>query len=488
MCGITGFIGASKNNEVTHQLTTRLFANCESRGKDAAGYWGTEFQGEKIFYHKEPGKSSEFVKREMWKSLAKSTPDMLILHARGTSTGVGHASTNKNNHPFVSTDRSIGLIHNGRVQESDYDVLKKQWETATRCDSEILLRIFESGELYPLDELSELFPEIDAEIAMRLIGLRDIWKLADKAHMAVSIGERISENQRRLWLFRNKHRPIWLADMRDSLGQIFFVSTPEIWQNAVLQTPSIRKYLSNRIKLIELPTEEIWTMSIDTDNPVVEDGQLMKFDVEKTSSYEEWKPDEDKVISIPVQEPVAPVVTRLGEEDDVIKDVAGFQGAKQTKNQSTGTTGTHQSTTQSTRKTGDRFNGHEWVKEEDDDKDTIPFDTGKSDDADDVGHDAYNGGDDTVEVIDVQRQTSVNNNRRSPSLNVVHPDEADRQTACDQVETKVKSIQSLLSEIDIMVTNYGGEDSIAQNEYAELLYSLDQIEMDLKGSVRILQR
>lgn len=499
MCGIAGLIGRSKNKDVSYQLLSRLFANCESRGRDAAGYYGTEINDGKVLFHKEPGKSSEFVKKDMWKSVAKVNFDLMIVHARGTSTGVGGASTNKNNHPFVTSDRSIGLIHNGRIPDSEYDVLKKQWEIFSRCDSEILLRILESGELYTHADLDELFPGLDTEIATRLIGIRDIWKLANKAHMAVAVAERIQqENERRLWLFHNKHRPLWLADMRSTIGQIFFVSTPEIWQNSVLQTPSIRRYLNNHIKLIEMPTEEIWMMSIDQNNGTVSDDSLLKFEVCSTGAYKEWKPDEKKKIELPKGDPVADVLTLLDEEEDVIKDVDKFRQTQQNK---------------STKPDDNSSSAASFADDvdpsqrEEDDTDIIPFDNGS-------GSNAHNGNTNghRTNGSKVNHSSTVHGAygaaaRSKPNgggngacmlggRGVVIPDDDDdtvieddlRQSAMNQIEEKIKAIKSLLDEIDICVTNYGTEDSIAEHEYGELLYQLEQMEMDLQGSVKILER
>ena len=49
--------------------------------------------------------------------------------------------------------------------------------------------------------------------------------------MAVAIGEKLSDRQR-LWIFRNEHRSLFKVDLLDQLGQFFFVSTQEIWENA----------------------------------------------------------------------------------------------------------------------------------------------------------------------------------------------------------------------------------------------------------------
>ena len=70
MCGIAGYIGKSKRPKFTYDLITGIFDKLEARGLDASGVYGTEF-GEygKVIYHKEPTRSSDFVKQDFWLNL-----------------------------------------------------------------------------------------------------------------------------------------------------------------------------------------------------------------------------------------------------------------------------------------------------------------------------------------------------------------------------------------------------------------------------------
>lgn len=296
MCGIAGFIGESKLPDVSFQLINKLFEHLEVRGKDAAGFWGTQAGDGKTLYHKEPGRPSAFVKKQVWKDVSKLNPNVLLVHAREASQGVGLPSTNKNNHPFVNSDLSVGLCHNGRIPQNVYEELVKKYEVRTNCDSELLLRIFESGHLYEAQDIETEFSEEDATIASRLMGLRDIWSSVFRAHMAVAIGERLSEGGRRLWLFRNDYRTLWVADARDQLGQIFFVSTPEIWQAAIFDCPAAWQVLSkSKVPKYDLTPEEIWCFEINKERPIVTDEGFHKFVVEQSGEYEPWKPDGKKI-------------------------------------------------------------------------------------------------------------------------------------------------------------------------------------------------
>lgn len=313
MCGIAGFIGESKNAHITFDLTTKLFAKCESRGTDAAGFWGTESgQKGRIFYHKEPIRSSQFVKsNEIWRQANRSSIDLMLTHARGASKGVGHPHDNINNHPFVSNCKSLALIHNGRIEDYEYHTLKTKYEVISSCDSEILLRILEGGEDYPHEHLSEFG---SLENLHRMAGIRDIYSLINDGHMAVAVGERLKDGTRLLWLFRNRHRPLWVSDMRETLGQIFFVSEPSIWEDSVYEMKS-NKFFKKQ-KLIEVPNEEVWYIKISPGEKVP--SNVQRFQVCKEETDVVWSFD-GKYRPIKNDESNHKIVTKLGEGDRIIQ-------------------------------------------------------------------------------------------------------------------------------------------------------------------------
>jgi hypothetical protein len=279
MCGIAGYIGQSNDLNITYNLITKLFEKIEIRGIDASGYWGAEPGAKgKVYYHKEPIKSSLFIKNYYWKSVMfNANLNILLVHSRGASKGVGEPSENYNNHPFTNCNKSIGLIHNGRIDDVEYNAFKQKYEIKTKCDSEILLRIFESGEMYDEEDLNHLR---DIDHPQRIAGISDIFSLINEGHMAVAIGERGSGNNRMLWLFRNYHRPLWIVDLRDILGQIFFVSEPSIWESAINECYDLKSIFKNQ-RLYELPTEEIWYLNVNQENliPNVERYQVFKNDL-----------------------------------------------------------------------------------------------------------------------------------------------------------------------------------------------------------------
>lgn len=315
MCGICGFIGQSTQPGISFRLLTHLFEESQSRGIDASGYWGTTQDGETIVYHKEPIKANEFIKKSVWKNLGELQLDLMLVHARGASTGVGLPSDNKNNHPFTSSCKCIGMVHNGRIPDHEYDNLKKKYEVYSHCDSEVILRIFEAALNYEAEVYENYVKEyqINEDRAKILVGLKDIWSMVDKGAMAVAVGHRIDKTGRELILFRNSQRPLWLVDLRTELGQVFFCSTPEIWKNAC-NNSGLNRIFKKQVKLVELPTEEIWLLNIDENTPVVD--KIKKFDVVSKGKVT-WEHTGEQ-IKISKKETKINLLTKLDEKENLI--------------------------------------------------------------------------------------------------------------------------------------------------------------------------
>jgi hypothetical protein len=262
---------------------------------DAAGVWGTECgEGGRVVYHKEPIRSSFFVKKEFWQSqIRKLRTNLLLVHARATSKGGGVASINENNHPFVSADNRIGMVHNGTLEEINF--LKDRYQTLSTTDSEVLLRMYEHGlERDPL--------ELDTadDIAARMAGIKDIWSVISQGAMSVALGERVDDHVRYLFLFRNFKRPLWIADLRDLLGQVFFFSSPDIWYSAIASTPTLKRVATSAQKLIEIPADQVWVFRIDETHPMISGpDQIERFEIQTRSTGQEWQAGELYEIPVP---------------------------------------------------------------------------------------------------------------------------------------------------------------------------------------------
>lgn len=346
LCGIFGFIGRSKNPKVTYELLHNLFLKTEVRGTDATGFYATHPGDSSIIFDKEPVKSSEYIKKEVWTKVFEknSDVDLFIGHCRQTSVGGGPERVNKNNHPHWSHDRRVAITHNGKIPE--FTALKSRYDIESECDSEILLRMFESAQIIAKDKEEELkkeFPTLTPFLAERLTGLKEIFSRVNYGAMAVAIAERGDDNQRYLWLFRDDDRPLHVVDMRETLGQIFYCSTAEIWRNALDATPILKKennkegvdYIPSDQVIIEFPSYQIWLLNLDpskeavaNDEGVIQDNSwnIRKFKITKTK-YIDWKEseeDDDKLsfkLSKEMKRPLLEkIITRLGDNDIVKSD------------------------------------------------------------------------------------------------------------------------------------------------------------------------
>lgn len=246
MCGIAGFIGKSTDSDESFRLATALFQVTAVRGTDASGFWGKNELAS--HYYKEAVPSGKLIQHIHWNNLKKSLPNLLLLHCRAASPGVGIPQFNFNNHPFVSQDETLAVIHNGNISR-EYQNFQHDYSCESNCDSEILLRILESK-------------------SERIQGIQEIWSIVQEGHMAVAVGEYTNEEYS-LWLFRNEHRPLWVADLQDSLGQVFFCSTPEIWFHA--------SHKFKNVLLQEIPDHEVWQFQYQTSLTI------SKFDVKVTN-------------------------------------------------------------------------------------------------------------------------------------------------------------------------------------------------------------
>lgn len=215
MCGLLGYIGTSKDDIKTQKLITSLFQKTQIRGIDAAGYYClSDFDEDKVFYHKQPGPSEHLISDSKYHSLWKNKTNLGLFHCRAASTGVGLPAQNQNNHPFVSNDYSKAVIHNGLIVKHELSMLKKLYEANSDCDSEIILRVLEQEDKKCIENLSFFF------------------SMTKDSHFSVAYSENSLE-ERRLFLFRNKHRPLYFANLTEELGQIIFFSTIDIFLSCI---------------------------------------------------------------------------------------------------------------------------------------------------------------------------------------------------------------------------------------------------------------
>lgn len=292
----------------------------EIRGVHATGFWACLNNENKVIYHKEPVRSSEFINKNIWKNLAGQNVDLLLGHCRYTSSGSGDQKYNKNNHPHVSQDFRLSLVHNGIIPE--YTYLKKMYPVFTDCDSEIILRILESAEsLHEQKEfLQSQLRKASTSIAnlYRVYGLKKIFSEINYGAMAVALGELLDNDERSLCLFHNDRRHIYLVDLRETFGQFFFCSTQEIFRSAVDQSKIASKLIPMNQKIIKLPSDWIYYFKMSPDGGINWD----KIKVNKVRKYGSWESNSEEDVEIPegkiLKRSTVEVVSNLDENEEVI--------------------------------------------------------------------------------------------------------------------------------------------------------------------------
>lgn len=107
MCGIAAFQVPDGVSINARQLAHSLLTMIETRGSHAAGFAWVGQDGSSGFY-KQPKPGSQLSLAELPRN-AKT----VILHTRYATQG--SAQDNRNNHPVLSTDNSVALVHNGVI-------------------------------------------------------------------------------------------------------------------------------------------------------------------------------------------------------------------------------------------------------------------------------------------------------------------------------------------------------------------------------------
>lgn len=469
MCGIAGYIGNPVNEKATFDLINQLMIKTEVRGEHATGFWAT-LGDKRVLFHKEPVKSSVFVKHDLWKDLEeKYTPDLLIGHCRWTSPGGGPEKVNKNNHPHVSKDCRVALVHNGKIPE--YNYLKKKYETLTDCDSEILLRIFESGETYhdQITYLRKAMPKVwedtPDQLMHRIFGLKQIFSEVNYGAMAVAIGERLDEGKRSLFLFRNNFRPITIIDLRKSLGQIFFASTPELFRQAWDSSELAKSLIPADQPVIELPDDWIYSFVLDHN-----DIEIRRLKVNKTRRYGQWEQPEEEETEIPKSETQydrskLDVITNLDESEEpkpIPKSTFSLMPKEFSSN------GNHV------------WNANEVIK-------------GKHQ----YRRNPYGGislpGEDFSDDVDggastLRRESSVSTNILNRGFQEIHSENEEILTSAKKFTKLCEKATSLLDEISTNVYNTVQEGSMLQEEINQLIDNIEETITDLESTNYLLKK
>ena len=134
MCGIIGYVKGRKEIDKTElqYIMHDMFIASQARGTDATGYGYINKDGRAVV-DKAPIVAAEFVKR--LNDINFDEVNILLGHTRAATKG--DPKNSENNHPIVSKDSGLVLVHNGIVNT------KKKLKTDGEVDSEVILRLIE---------------------------------------------------------------------------------------------------------------------------------------------------------------------------------------------------------------------------------------------------------------------------------------------------------------------------------------------------------
>ena len=194
MCGIFGYVKGVKevDEEALRGRVRRLFVASQMRGRDATGYGYLGDNG--LVIHKEPVPAKEFI--PCLKDVPFGNIDVFLGHTRAATHG--STENSENNHPIVSKDSGIALIHNGVISS------QKDLRTDGEVDSELILRLIE----------------------LRLDVVEGI-RFAEKNYTGTAAYAFIgTEFPNKVYLVRSGN-PIWLAYVKE-WDMVFFASTKEM--------------------------------------------------------------------------------------------------------------------------------------------------------------------------------------------------------------------------------------------------------------------
>lgn len=151
MCGIAGWSLSPTSTLAVRPLSHHLLALSEPRGRDASG-WACQVGDDIVTYKRAvPGGNLRVRALPLAARLG-------ILHTRNTT--VGDVSNNDNNHPVMSPDKRIALIHNGVV--TNHDSFREHYPDLPEVDSAVIPALLAE---YGVGSLSELSPTSWAALA-----------------------------------------------------------------------------------------------------------------------------------------------------------------------------------------------------------------------------------------------------------------------------------------------------------------------------------
>lgn len=203
MCGIAAFSLSSDSKLNARELAHNLLSAIEARGSHASGFAYAMADGS-TGYYKQPRPGSQLPLGDLPRDART-----VILHTRFATQGA--IEDNRNNHPVMSPEGNIALVHNGVISN---DHLLRGDLGLTRA----------------------IHGEVDSLVLPALIEQGDVDSLALAAGYA-AIAWIDSRQPSLLQIARLKSSPVAYTHLID--GSFVMASTPGLLESALLDTPTI---------------------------------------------------------------------------------------------------------------------------------------------------------------------------------------------------------------------------------------------------------
>jgi hypothetical protein len=317
MCGVAGFSLSINSKINARALAHHLLTQIESRGQMASGF-AYGYEG-KVGYYKDAVAGSNL----RLKGLPRDTKTV-IAHTRYATHGA--VTDNRNNHPVLSPDSKIALVHNGVIWNHD----------EVRHDS-----------------LSEFgLPDVDTSVipaVLQKFGIDGVSKLSGDA----AIAWLESDEPNVLHLARLESSPMSFTQLVD--GSIVFASLPGLLENALytmglefghIMTMDERDYFQIEFGAIVGIDKSPEMKSFDTarwwqDNtagrpsshskPPKGGSYAWEEDYDDKYDYATWRHDSDNFTGLPIASNSALAGTAMAfMNDDDMPDPTEFKGADPT--------------------------------------------------------------------------------------------------------------------------------------------------------------
>ena len=168
MCGLFGYCGNAKNHSQLKKFIRILAIETSDRGTDATGFAALRDDGSYIGAKAAVPASAFVFKNKQFNDAFDAKARLFIGHCRLATHG--DVKNNSNNHPHISKDRSLAIVHNGIVYGHTELANEHGATLHSECDSEVVLRLVEHaipvGERKCYDKLVDVAQTLEDFSAM----------------------------------------------------------------------------------------------------------------------------------------------------------------------------------------------------------------------------------------------------------------------------------------------------------------------------------